>query len=390
MTHAGKLSFLPVLVLAIFTAGCHKNDDTQPVDAAANGNLAPVSDNGGAAPAPETAAPQSAPAYSAPAQSQQQYPQQPQQPAQAQQPQQPQYPAQAQQPQYQDQQYQNQDDSGQLAQDVDQIAEYAPEPPPQLPEYQQPPCPDPNYIWTPGYWAYGQEGYYWVPGVWAYAPYTGALWTPGYWGYNSGRYGFHRGFWGRYIGYYGGVNYGNGYVGRGYYGGYWNNDQFHYNRQVTNVNVTTIHNTYISNVTNITTLIESNRLIANAGPTELLFRALPAGFSKPFALRRVGEQIAQFRGQIPGKAIGIKRKTGHRILIEGHQVAGLAVHHDLLDAARGAGHDGCLAGHGFQVDDAERLIDRWAAKHSRVAVELDRSPLGEHLVDPDQSRVEGA
>ena len=59
--------------------------------------------------------------------------------------------------------------------------------------------------------------------------------------------------WGRYIGYYGGVNYGNGYVGRGYYGGYWNRNQFNYNRQVTNVNITVIHNTYITNVTNITT-----------------------------------------------------------------------------------------------------------------------------------------
>ena len=67
------------------------------------------------------------------------------------------------------------------------------------------------------------------------------------------RYGWHRGFWGRYIGYYGGVNYGNGYVGRGYYGGYWNHNQFNYNRQVTNVNNTVIHNTYITNVTNITT-----------------------------------------------------------------------------------------------------------------------------------------
>ena len=138
-------------------------------------------------------------------------------------------------------------------QDEYQAADYAPEPPPPLPEYQQPPCPDPNYIWTPGYWSYAPQGYYWVPGVWAAAPYTGALWTPGYWGFDSGRYGWHRGYWGRYIGYYGGVNYGNGYVGRGYYGGYWNNNQFTYNRQVTNVNTTVIHNTYITNVTNITT-----------------------------------------------------------------------------------------------------------------------------------------
>ncbi len=38
--------------------------------------------------------------------------------------------------------------------------------PPALPVYEQPPCPQEGYLWTPGYWAYGDEGYYWVPGVW--------------------------------------------------------------------------------------------------------------------------------------------------------------------------------------------------------------------------------
>ncbi|MGA2050371.1 MAG: YXWGXW repeat-containing protein, partial [Terracidiphilus sp.] len=38
--------------------------------------------------------------------------------------------------------------------------------PPALPVYVQPPLPAPGYIWTPGYWAYGDAGYYWVPGVW--------------------------------------------------------------------------------------------------------------------------------------------------------------------------------------------------------------------------------
>lgn len=32
---------------------------------------------------------------------------------------------------------------------------YATQPPPPLPEYDQPPCPGDNYIWTPGYWSYG-------------------------------------------------------------------------------------------------------------------------------------------------------------------------------------------------------------------------------------------
>src|SRR5882757_7148519 len=54
--------------------------------------------------------------------------------------------------------------------------------PPALPVYEQPLCPGDGYIWTPGYWAYGDEGYYWVPGTWVLAPQPGYLWTPGYWG----------------------------------------------------------------------------------------------------------------------------------------------------------------------------------------------------------------
>ena len=143
------------------------------------------------------------------------------------------------------------DDSGQYSQDqsgdydsYDQPVEYAPQAPPPLPQYDQPPCPGDGYIWTPGYWDYASQGYYWVPGAWVYAPYQGALWTPGYWGYDRGRYGWHRGYWGRHIGYYGGINYGFGYVGFGYQGGYWHGNQFDYNRSVNNVNTTVVHNVY--------------------------------------------------------------------------------------------------------------------------------------------------
>jgi hypothetical protein len=37
--------------------------------------------------------------------------------------------------------------------------------PPALPVYVQPPIPEPGYLWTPGYWAYGPDGYFWVPGT---------------------------------------------------------------------------------------------------------------------------------------------------------------------------------------------------------------------------------
>ena len=113
----------------------------------------------------------------------------------------------------------------------------APQPPPPLPEYAQPPAPDPNYIWTPGYWSYTPAGYYWVPGAWVQAPYTGALWTPGYWGGYGQGYRFHHGFWAAHIGFYGGINYGFGYVGVGYQGGYWNGPHFFYNQYANNINL---------------------------------------------------------------------------------------------------------------------------------------------------------
>ena len=93
--------------------------------------------------------------------------------------------------------------------------------PPELPVYVQPEIPAPGYIWTPGYWAWSPAGYYWVPGTWVLPPALGLLWTPGYWAFYDGGYLWHRGYWGPRVGYYGGINYGYGYIGRGYDGGRW-------------------------------------------------------------------------------------------------------------------------------------------------------------------------
>jgi len=136
--------------------------------------------------------------------------------------------------------------------------------PPILPVYVQPVCPAPGYIWTPGYWAYGDEGYYWVPGTWVMAPEPGFLWTPGYWGFNEGVYVWHGGYWGPHVGFYGGINYGFGYTGVGFWGGEWRGREFVYNRSVTNVNTTIIHNTYNKTViVNNTTI---NNVSYNGGP----------------------------------------------------------------------------------------------------------------------------
>lgn len=136
------------------------------------------------------------------------------------------------------------------------------EAPPPLPDYEQPPCPEDGYLWTPGYWAWGGGGYYWVPGTWVQPPRVGVLWTPGYWGFVGGVYAFHVGYWGPHVGFYGGVNYGFGYGGVGFVGGRWAGNSFAYNSTVNNVNVTNVHNTYNETVINNVTV---NKVSYNGG-----------------------------------------------------------------------------------------------------------------------------
>jgi hypothetical protein len=116
--------------------------------------------------------------------------------------------------------------------------------PPPLPVYVQPPCPEPGYIWAPGYWAWDDGAYYWVPGTWVLPPRVGLLWTPGYWGWDDGVYLWHAGYWGPHVGFYGGVRYGFGYDGVGFVGGYWRGGLFFYNRAVVRVGPTFVTNVY--------------------------------------------------------------------------------------------------------------------------------------------------
>ena len=231
-----RSTWLPTAALGIFAAltvslgGCKNNTQPAPIvdNTAADGadpaaaNMAPV--DGTQQPAYSNAAPSGQPTRVL-SNSQQAAPQQ-----------------QAQ--NYPDQNY-DQGPNGEYDQGYDNGSyQEADQPPPPLPEYEQPYAPGPNYLWTPGYWDYGTGGYYWVPGAWVGAPYEGALWTPGYWGSYNHRYRWHRGYWGRHIGYYGGINYGFGYFGIGYEGGYWNGNNFYYNRNVNRINVSNVRYVY--------------------------------------------------------------------------------------------------------------------------------------------------
>jgi len=145
--------------------------------------------------------------------------------------------------------------------------------PPALPVYAQPICPGPGFMWTPGYWAWNDDGgYYWVPGTWVLAP-VGMLWTPGYWGWGGGFYVWHGGYWGPHVGFYGGINYGYGYGGVGFAGGEWRGGNLYYNRSVTNVSVTNVTNVY--NKTVIVNNTTVNNVSYNGGTGGIAARPTP-------------------------------------------------------------------------------------------------------------------
>jgi hypothetical protein len=145
--------------------------------------------------------------------------------------------------------------------------------PPALPVYEQPLCPGPGYLWTPGYWAWGDDdGYYWVPGTWVVAP-VGLLWTPGYWGWAGGLYAWHPGYWGPHVGFYGGVNYGFGYGGVGFFGGEWRGGAFFYNTAVVRVDTVHVTNVYV----NRTVVVNNVSHVAfNGGEGGVVARPTPA------------------------------------------------------------------------------------------------------------------
>jgi hypothetical protein len=179
--------------------------------------------------------------------------------------------------------------------------------PPALPVYAQPICPGPGYLWTPGYWAWDDDGgYYWVPGTWVVAP-VGMFWTPGWWGWNEGFYVFHGGYWGPHVGFYGGINYGFGYTGVGFFGGEWRGRDFYYNRSVTNVNVTNITNVYNKTViVNNTTVNHVSYNGGNGGiaarPTRQELVAEHEHHEAPLAVQSQHQQTAAKNPQLFARA----------------------------------------------------------------------------------------
>jgi hypothetical protein len=285
MTSRGILAGVFCACIIVAGAGCNRTSNAGPD----NGNLAPVSDNAtGQALPPQQAPPaeQTAPPEQAPPP--EQYPETA---AGA-------YPAATTCP---------------PGEDCGEPVVEATEAPPALVQYQQPACPGPDYLWTPGYWGYASAGYYWVPGVWVMAPYVDALWTPPYWEFYGGRYRWHSGYWGRYVGFYGGINYGFGYTGLGFYGGYWNQGAFVYNSAVANVSVRVVHDVYSRRVTNFTPF---NRISYNGGPGGIDRRATPAELAVRSQTRiaPLPAQTEQWRSAAANRAQFARENSGRPAL----------------------------------------------------------------------------
>jgi hypothetical protein len=215
--------------------------------------------------------------------------------------------------------------------------------PPVLPAYDQPPLPGPGYIWTPGYWAWSDDGdYYWVPGTWVEPPTVGLLWTPGYWSCNDdGIYIWNDGYWGPHIGFYGGVNYGFGYVGVGYAGGFWRGGVFSYNRTVNNFGSITITNVYSKTV-----IVNNNHVSFNGGagglttkpnPRELL--AAGENHTPPTGTQTQHRQLASTNKDLRASVNGGNPKIaatsqagkfeGQGVMSAHHEEGGTGHHHDV-------------------------------------------------------------
>src|SRR3954447_16271613 len=90
-------------------------------------------------------------------------------------------------------------------------------------------------------------------------------------------------------------------------------------------------------------------------------------------------------GELMGERGRVHRIEGARLEIGIDEKTGLIWNNDLGDPADCRSNYRRLAGHCFEIDDAERLVDRWTAEYSSMRVELDHIRPRHHLTYPDYS-----
>ena len=117
-------------------------------------------------------------------------------------------------------------------------------------------------------------------------------------------------------------------------------------------------------------------------------RPFEAGLAHAARHRRVVEDLDEALGHRLLEGLRIQRGPGPvGLLVDGHQVPGLAVDDDVRDAAGRGAHDGQAQRHGLQVDDAEGLVDGGGDEHVGGVQDRGDLRLGQHLRDEDHSRA---
>jgi WXXGXW repeat (2 copies) len=251
--------------------------------------------------------------------------------------------------------------------------------PPVLPVYTQPLCPGDGYLWTPGYWAHGDEGYYWVPGVWVRPPQVGYLWTPGYWGWGGGVYVFHAGYWGPHVGFYGGVNYGFGYGGSGFYGGRWEGGHFAYNTAVVNVNRTIIRNVYEDRtVINHGTVYSRTSFNGGAGGIQVRENEREAAFARENHFGATVEQQNHMQMAHADRS-NFASVNGGRPQNAAFSRPGVRAENQQQRITQGGRSGQMTAGEARNVEGRDASINRQAAN--------DRAANGGHLTAPEHQQI---
>ena len=68
-------------------------------------------------------------------------------------------------------------------------------PPPPPREEFQPSSPAPDYVWIPGYWAWGSVEWVWIFGRWQRPPERMVAWVPGQWVQRGDEWIWRKGHW---------------------------------------------------------------------------------------------------------------------------------------------------------------------------------------------------
>lgn len=136
-------------------------------------------------------------------------------------------------------------------------------------------------------------------------------------------------------------------------------------------------------------VIEREGAFGDGLPAKVIHGALAAGCGHRFAHFGMGHEQVDGFSKILGELLWVQHfKRAFSLLLDIDEEAGAAVDHDFLDAAHCTGDDSGLTGHGFEIDDAERLVNRRATEHFGVRIERDFFLGGHHFIDPNDPRAQ--